>query len=58
MTQTELNQAVARTTGESLCEIRRRGFSIVRPAHEPDTDSEQSPQVVDWDEVEHRRRRA
>lgn len=30
MTQRELEQAVARVTGETLAEIRRRGFSLLK----------------------------
>jgi len=57
MTQRELNCAVACATGESLCEIRRRGFSIVdlddvRFDPEPDL---LTPQMIDWDDVELRR---
>jgi len=57
MTQRELNCAVACATGESLCEIRRRGFSIVDPnevCFDPEPDL-LSPQMIDWDDVELRR---
>ena len=51
MTQRQLNRAVAMATGESLREIRRRGFG---PAdlEEPNFDPEPNqlpPQTVDWD---------
>ena len=53
MTQAELNRKVARATGETVAEIRRRGFSLVEP-DEASIDSE--PDVVgrhvDWDEVD------
>ena len=38
MTQRELENEVASATGESLREIRRRGFSIVQPL--PDDEPE------------------
>ena len=31
MNQTELNRQVAEQLGESICEIARRGFSLVEP---------------------------
>ena len=45
MTQQELNQQIARHTGESIREISRRGFSElrrspVRQREEPDEDSD------------------
>lgn len=52
MTQHDLNSAVALATGESLCEIRRRGFSIADP-HEVRFDPEPDqliPQMIDWDD--------
>lgn len=51
MTQQELDRQVAAATGESLCEIRSRGFSIANPG-EVNFDPEpiqRSPLVVDWD---------
>lgn len=59
MTQTCLDRCVARATGETLDTIRRRGFSLA----DPDTvsfDPEPcpSPQVVDWDELDAKRRTA
>jgi len=57
MTQQELDRQVARATGENLCEIRQRGFSVA----DPDTvnfDPEPydlKPQTVDWDELALRR---
>jgi hypothetical protein len=43
MTQRELEQQLARATGESLGTIRQRGFSLME-APEPE------PLVIDWDE--------
>jgi hypothetical protein len=44
MTQAELERELSELTGESLAEIRRRGFSLVEVASEPLT--------IDWDEVQ------
>lgn len=45
MTQAEFEREVAETTGESVCTIRNRGFSlIVMP--------DRGPLTVDWDEVQ------
>ena len=50
MTQAELDRHVAGATGESLREIRRRGFSIADPVA---TDFDPEPSgpagVIDWD---------
>lgn len=54
MSQAELDRQVSRHTGESLREIRRRGFSLLMPqlsVFDPDAD-ELEPQMVDWDRVE------
>lgn len=54
MKRARLLRAVARATGESLREIRRRGFGLADPA-EVDFDPEPNdlpPQFVDWDELE------
>jgi hypothetical protein len=54
MSQTEVNRAVARATGESVGTIQRLGFLIA----DPDIDLEDSddealgPYVIDWDELE------
>ena len=60
MTQTELNEAVADATGESLRTIRRRGFSVFTPlqAFNPDQDDYTLPSVVDWDSLERDQRRS
>lgn len=50
MTQTDLNRAVARATGESISRIAGMGFVPVRPvAYERD------PLTVDGDELDARR---
>ncbi len=54
MTQNELNQSLARATGESVRTIRRFGFSLFDPG-DPDIDidvCDLAPQVVDWDRLE------
>lgn len=60
MTQTELNEAVADATGESLRTIRRRGFSVFTPLQpfNPDHDDDALPSVVDWDALERDQRRS
>ena len=47
MTQSQLNRAVARATGESRSTICRMGFSVL--ADEP-LEADRDPLVVDWDE--------
>ena len=54
MLQMQFDEAVAQATGESLHEIRRRGFG---PANPPEIDFDpetydRPPQLVDWDELE------
>jgi hypothetical protein len=44
MNQQELDKQLARSTGESLATIRRRGFSLLEIPNPP-------PQTIDWDEV-------
>jgi hypothetical protein len=54
MTQRQLNEAVAAATGESLRQIRQRGFGLADP-FEVDFDPEPDdvpPQIVDWDSVD------
>ena len=54
MTQTQLEQLVARATGEDIRAIRERGFSVADPLEvnfDPEPDN-LPPQVVDWDEVD------
>jgi hypothetical protein len=57
MRSTRLEAAVARATGESVREIRHRGFGLV---DETDVDIEAescdvAPQVVNWDDLARRR---
>jgi hypothetical protein len=57
MNSRELNRAVAKATGESLREIRHRGFSFVNPA-EVDFDAEPNwlpPSTINWDQLERSR---
>ena len=60
MNQSQLNRAVARATGETLDTISRLGFSIADPdsVHYDPEPSRRAPQVVDWDELDARRRAA
>lgn len=54
MIQEHLNELVAEATGEDLCVIRSRGFSIADPPtidFDPEPDN-LPPQVVDWDEID------
>lgn len=53
MTQSQLDRAVARATGESLSTISRMGFSeVIDEPGEYDRD----PLVVDWDALDAQRR--
>jgi hypothetical protein len=57
MSPTRLDEAVARATGDSLQEVRRRGFSIAGPV-DVDYDAEsmdRPPRIVDWDRLDHER---
>ena len=54
MTQYEVDCAVADVTGETLCDVRRMGFSIADPTDvnfDPEPD-DLFPQAIDWDEYE------
>ena len=54
MNTVRLERAVARATGETLSEIRRRGFGLADPAN-VDFDPEPNDipsQIVDWDELD------
>ena len=50
MTQAELNRAVAKVTGETVCTVAERGFVplTLRPI-------EREPLVVDWDSLAEKR---
>ena len=56
MTQNRIDRMVAAATGESLSEIRSRGFSLVDPRtvrHDPETEPDDVlDPLVDWDELE------
>jgi hypothetical protein len=54
MTQQELDSAVACATGEDVCEISRRGFSIADPLEvdfdpEPYEPVDEIDKYIDWD---------
>lgn len=54
MSPVNLVRAVARATGETCREIRRRGFGLADPVDvdfDPEP-SERLPQIVDWDDLE------
>ena len=57
MTQSDLNRAVSRATGESVTTIRRLGFLLSEPGDFlPDPDDEAlGPSVLDWDALDQRR---
>jgi hypothetical protein len=56
MTQTDLELAVSRATGDSLRTIRRFGFSALDSSHNLDSDAaEHEPQIVDWDSMDRQR---
>lgn len=53
MKSSRLERAVARATGETLREIRRRGFSLGKPSEDFDPEpDDRPPQSVDWDAVD------
>jgi len=60
MTQNRIDRMVAAATGESLAEIRRRGFSLADPwtvHHDPEADRNEidggfDDRIVDWDAVQ------
>jgi hypothetical protein len=60
MNQSQLDRAVARATGESLNTVTRMGFSIADPesVHYDPEPSKRAPLVIDWDELDARRRAA
>jgi hypothetical protein len=57
MTQSDLNRAVSRATGESVATIRRLGFLLSEPGDTiPDPEDEAlGPSVLDWDALDQRR---
>jgi hypothetical protein len=58
MTQSEINRAVARATGESLSTIAQRGFSLEEPLGLDYDELPSVPNVIDWDELHEERLRA
>ncbi len=50
MTRSELNQAVARATGETIHEVRHRGFVELAELH--DNEDELLSCFLDWDDVD------
>lgn len=55
MTQSDLNRAVSRATGESIATIRRIGFLISEPEDDRTEEADDEtfgPSVLDWDAVE------
>jgi hypothetical protein len=55
MTQSQLNRAVARATGESRSTVCRMGFSVLT---DESLEADRDPLVVDWDEFDAERSRA
>ena len=51
MTQSQLNRAVSRATGEDFDVIERRGFSLV-DEDAPQQDDDLGAQIVDWDHIQ------
>ena len=54
MSQNQLNRQVAHATGETVCEIRRRGFSVADPldvCFDPEP-SDPLEKHLDWDELQ------
>jgi hypothetical protein len=60
MNQSQLDRAVARATGESRETINRMGFSIADPesVHYDPEPARRRPLVIDWDDLDARRRAA
>lgn len=54
MTQTQLDAAIARATGDDLTTIQRQGFSLLQPDSDSrhQIDDDRDPLVIDWDLVE------
>ena len=53
MTPQELNRAVAKATGESVAEIRRRGFGIADPIEANfDPEPDFPGRTIDWDDLD------
>jgi len=56
MTQTQIDLAVARATGEPLSEIRRMGFCLVDPSATREAHAvmprSKRPNTVNWDQLD------
>ncbi|MBI1349382.1 hypothetical protein GC163_24205 [bacterium] len=54
MTQTQLDAAIARATGDDLTTIQRQGFSLLSltPETTHQCDDYRQPLVIDWDLVD------
>ncbi|WP_144970782.1 hypothetical protein [Bremerella volcania] len=53
----EFDEAISKATGESLCVIRHRGFTLADPVEvnfDPEPDDHE-PSFIDWDEMERER---
>ena len=55
MTQMQLDELVAHATGESLCEVRQRGFSLADPPHVHFDPEPCLPMQIDWDAIQDER---
>lgn len=51
MSQREIDEAVAKATGESRAEIRSHGFSIADPLEVAFDPEPRWPLVLDWDSM-------
>jgi hypothetical protein len=49
MTQSEIDQEVAATTGECLADVRRHGFSLWEPGAATADSEARQPLVLNWD---------
>ncbi|MBI1348695.1 hypothetical protein GC163_20675 [bacterium] len=54
MTQTQLDAAIVRATGDDLTTIQRQGFSLLSltPDATHHCDDDRQPLVIDWDLVD------
>jgi hypothetical protein len=54
MTQSDLNRAVARATGESVSFVKYQGFLLDDPTDDADDSDygDTEPQVIDWDQLD------
>lgn len=54
MTQTQLDAAIARATGDDLTTIQRQGFNLLQPDSDSrhQIDDDRDPLVIDWDALD------